>query len=53
MFYGIFRFAHECFRDTPRLVGGLSGYHLLAMGILLLGLVRYVQRARVPTSNLV
>ncbi len=51
--YGLFRFAHEYFRDTPRLVDGISGYHLLAMGIFLLGLVRYVQRARVPTSNLV
>jgi phosphatidylglycerol:prolipoprotein diacylglycerol transferase len=51
--YGIFRFAHEYFRDTPRLVDGLSGYHLLAMGIFLLGVVRFVQRARVPAGNLI
>jgi phosphatidylglycerol:prolipoprotein diacylglycerol transferase len=46
MAYGIFRFAHEYFRDTPRLVDGISGYQLLAVCIFLLAVVRYIQRAR-------
>lgn len=46
MAYGVFRFAHEFQRDTPRMLGSLSGYHLMALAIALLGLVRYVQRAR-------
>ena len=53
MSYGLFRFAHEYFRDTPRLVGGISGYQRLAVCIFLLGLLRYIQRARMPASNLV
>lgn len=44
--YGIFRFIHEFFRDTPELVGPLSGYHIVAAGIALLGGLRFIQRAR-------
>ena len=51
--YGVFRFAHEFNRDTPRMVVGLSGYHLLALAIALFGLLRYVQRARSPIQNAV
>ena len=51
--YGVFRFAHEFNRDTPRMAWGLSGYHLLALAITLLGLLRYVQRARSPVQNAV
>lgn len=43
--YGLFRFGHEFFRDTPRMIGSLSGYHLLALAITLLGLLRYLQRS--------
>jgi len=45
--YGAFRFFHEFIRDTPGLLGPLSGYQLLALGILGLGVVRFVQRERV------
>lgn len=51
MAYGLFRFGHEFFRDTPRLLGPLSGYHLLALAIALLGFFRYVQRARLSIRN--
>lgn len=46
MAYGIFRFFHEYLRDTPRIAGPISGYQVLALGIFLLGAVRYVQRNR-------
>jgi len=46
MGYGVFRFAHEFLRDTPRWVGWLSGYHVAAAAVLLLGVVRFRQRAR-------
>jgi phosphatidylglycerol:prolipoprotein diacylglycerol transferase len=48
IFYGLFRFAHEFLRDTPPMLGPFSGYHLLALGITVLGLMRYWQRARKP-----
>ena len=37
MAYGIFRFTHEFVRDTPRLLGPLSGYHIVALGVAVLG----------------
>jgi prolipoprotein diacylglyceryltransferase len=40
MAYGAIRFAHEFARDTPRLLGPLSGYHLAALAVLALGWVR-------------
>jgi phosphatidylglycerol:prolipoprotein diacylglycerol transferase len=46
MCYGIFRFAHEFLRDTPVLIGGLSGYQITALTVFLLGLSRFQQRAR-------
>lgn len=46
MAYGLFRFAHEFLRDTPRIVGTLSGYHLAALGIALLGCVGFIRRQR-------
>lgn len=42
--YGLFRFGHEFVRDEHRLIGGLTGYHLMALVIAGLGLVRYLQR---------
>jgi len=44
--YGLFRFGHEFVRDTPPLIAGLTGYQLLAVALVLLGAVRFVQRAR-------
>ena len=45
MAYGVFLFGHGFFRDTPRLVGAISGYHMIALGILVLGGVRFAQRS--------
>jgi phosphatidylglycerol:prolipoprotein diacylglycerol transferase len=44
--YGAFRFAHEFVRDTPRLLGPLSGYHFIAAGVMVLGLVAFQCRQR-------
>lgn len=35
--YGLFRLVHEWMRDTPRLAWGLSGYHFLALGVVIVG----------------
>jgi phosphatidylglycerol---prolipoprotein diacylglyceryl transferase len=44
--YGAFRFAHEFVRDTPRVVGSLSGYHLAALACAALGVWGFARRAR-------
>ncbi len=44
--YGLFRFLHEPFRDTPRLFGPFSGYSIAALAVAGLGAVRFVQRRR-------
>lgn len=46
MAYGTFRFLHEFVRDTPRILGPFSGYHLAAAAVATLGWIRYRQRAR-------
>jgi phosphatidylglycerol:prolipoprotein diacylglycerol transferase len=45
MAYGAFRLTHEMVRDTPRLIGPLSGYQILAAGLLALGGWGYHRRA--------
>jgi phosphatidylglycerol---prolipoprotein diacylglyceryl transferase len=42
--YGIFRFWHEFHRDTPKIIGPLSGYHVGAILLITLGAVRARQR---------
>lgn len=42
--YGIFRFAHEFMRDTPRIIGPLSGYHFLAIVTAATGVAMYIRR---------
>jgi phosphatidylglycerol:prolipoprotein diacylglycerol transferase len=42
--YGVFRFAHEFARATPRIVGAFSGYHFAAIGVVLLGIVGFTHR---------
>ncbi len=43
--YGLFRFAHEFVRDTPKIAGSAySGYQLVAIGLIALGAIRYGQR---------
>jgi len=44
MAYGIFRFFHEFLRDTPQLVGPVSGYQIAALGIFALGAAGFVRR---------
>lgn len=44
--YGLFRFAHEFMRATPRVGSGLSGYHWAALAVAALGAVGYLRRAR-------
>ena len=46
MAYGLFRFAHELVRDTPRVLGPLSGYAIAAAAVFVLGAVRFRQRQR-------
>ncbi len=42
--YGVFRFAHEFLRDTPRIVVGLSGYQLIALVMVGFGVWAYRRR---------
>ena len=42
--YGLFRFAHEFVRATPKIMGAFSGYHFAAIAVALLGLVGFVYR---------
>lgn len=44
--YGVFRFAHEFMRDTPRILGPFSGYHFLALLVAGFGAVAFRARAR-------
>ncbi len=44
--YGIFRFWHEFHRDTPRVIGDISGYHVGALFLVMLGFSKGVQRYR-------
>jgi len=42
--YGVFRFLHEFLRDSPRWFGSISGYHVAALLVCALGMIRYRQR---------
>jgi phosphatidylglycerol:prolipoprotein diacylglycerol transferase len=42
--YGLFRALHERVRDTPRLAFGVSGYQLLALGCVALGVHGFMRR---------
>jgi len=44
MAYGIFRFFHEFLRDTPQIVGPISGYQIAALGIFVLGAAGFAWR---------
>ncbi|PYI86957.1 MAG: diacylglyceryl transferase [Verrucomicrobia bacterium] len=46
MGYGLFRFAHEFWRDTPRVFAALSGYQFAALAVLALGLIGFLERSR-------
>jgi phosphatidylglycerol:prolipoprotein diacylglycerol transferase len=44
--YGIFRFAHESMRETPRIMGFFSGYQIAALVVALFGIERFLWRRR-------
>jgi phosphatidylglycerol:prolipoprotein diacylglycerol transferase len=46
MSYGLFRFLHEFARNTPRIAGVCTGYHLAAAGVFALGFWGYWRRSR-------
>ncbi len=46
MAYGVFRFFHEFLRETPQLLGPISGYQIAALGIAFLGAAGFVLRWR-------
>lgn len=46
MAYGAFRFVHEFWRETPQLIGPISGYQIAALGLVALGGFGWRKRAR-------
>jgi phosphatidylglycerol---prolipoprotein diacylglyceryl transferase len=44
--YGLFRFAHEFLRATPRVMGPLSGYAMAALATAVFGILAFGKRAR-------
>jgi phosphatidylglycerol---prolipoprotein diacylglyceryl transferase len=44
MAYGIFRFCHEYFRDTPQILGVISGYQIAALALMGLGAAGFILR---------
>lgn len=44
--YGLFRFAHEFLRDTPKSAWGVGGYQVAALGLMVLGSWRGWRRYR-------
>ena len=49
--YGLFRFAHEFLRDEPRVLGPLTGYHIAAIAVLILGVTRFIARCRTTRTT--
>lgn len=47
--YGLFRFAHEFLRDTPRVAAGFSGYQLIALAMVVFG--GWAYRKRLKAAN--
>jgi phosphatidylglycerol---prolipoprotein diacylglyceryl transferase len=46
MAYGTFRFFHEFVRDTPRILGPISGYQIAALAVAILGATGFLFRQR-------
>jgi phosphatidylglycerol:prolipoprotein diacylglycerol transferase len=44
--YGLFRFAHEFWRETPRLLGPISGYQIAALAVAALGAIGFAVRSK-------
>jgi len=49
--YGLFRFAHEFMRDTPRILLGLSGYQIIALLMACLGAFMLWRRTKLSFAN--
>ena len=49
--YGLFRFAHEFLRTTPRLSHGISGYQIAALGVAGLGVAGFWRRWPLATAR--
>jgi phosphatidylglycerol:prolipoprotein diacylglycerol transferase len=49
--YGMFRFVTEFWRATPRFPQGFSGYQIIALALILLGAIRFVQRGRTAANQ--
>jgi phosphatidylglycerol:prolipoprotein diacylglycerol transferase len=44
--YGLFRFVHEFWRETPRIAGPISSYQIAALAVVLLGTVGFAIRSK-------
>jgi phosphatidylglycerol:prolipoprotein diacylglycerol transferase len=51
--YGLFRFAHESVRATPKVFGPMSGYQVAALALVILGVARFWQRRQSAGQALV
>lgn len=49
--YGLFRFAHEFLRATPRVAVGISGYQIAAIAVAVFGIVGFVRRRNAQCSS--
>ena len=45
--YGLFRFAHEFLRATPRVGPGFTGYQVAALAVAALGVSGFIRRAKI------
>ena len=50
--YGLFRFAHEWMRDTPKWFGLFSGYQVIALAMAALGVVMFKRRGSAQNAGL-
>jgi phosphatidylglycerol:prolipoprotein diacylglycerol transferase len=46
MAYGCFRLGHEFLRETPSVLGPFSGYQIISLGLIALGLIGFVRRQK-------
>ncbi len=51
MAYGTFRFAHEFLRNERPMIGPLTGYHIIALVIAVVGLVMFLRRKNQPSFS--
>jgi len=49
--YGVFRFFHEFLRDTPPVLGPISGYQVAALAVAILGFVGYRRRRKLQAAG--